>query len=34
MPLIEHPLYSCLPVGPEAGNEHREADGPKQLELF
>lgn len=34
MPLIEQPLYSCLPVGPEAGKEHHEGGGPQQLELF
>lgn len=34
MPLIEPPLYSCLPVGPEAGKEHPGTCGPSQLELF
>ena len=32
MPLIEAPLYSSLPIGPEA--ETQGEAGPKQLELF
>jgi hypothetical protein len=32
MPLVELPLYSSLPLGPEAETETEH--GPKQMELF
>jgi hypothetical protein len=34
MPLIEPPLYSCLPVGPEPLTESTSPDDPRQMELF
>jgi hypothetical protein len=34
MPLLEAPLYSCVPIGPEPASENGSNPGPKQMELF
>jgi hypothetical protein len=34
MPLLEAPLYSSVPIGPEPAPENTSEAGPKQMELF